>query len=428
MADEPQVLRRGAGYLISWAEPISITARVDRLREDKGDLKAEVDFKSHRNGQEKPLLWSTLNLSSSAARLKRAKELSAFDTEDWHPMWGSLVDQLANVVRDRERAGEPLRMLSGDPGDYPLAIPYLLRPLILEKHATILYGEGGLLKSWLALWMAMLLVNGLSSCGLTAIETMVLYLDWERSEQEINRRIAMLKAGGGFSPDLVIPYRRCYMSLGDELEEIMEMVAGLSVRAIIIDSLLGASGGENLNDTKTAGKFFQAFRKLNTGGLVIAHTQKGNLAEKTVLGAGSWENQASSVWEVKAPKEPGAVEIPAGLLHKKVNIGRQHLPLAFLLKFGGAKLPQDSDTWARVTAGDITDVEGAEKGIPTWMRLRELLRGGQGKTISQAAEELAIQAGTVKTILNRYKKVFVSFGDAGREKLWGLLSYEVDKT
>ena len=264
----------------------------------------------------------------------------------------------------------------------------------------------------------MLLANGLASCGLSAIQAMVLYLDWERSEQELNRRIAMLKAGGGFSPDLVIPYRRCYMSLGDELEEIMEMVAGLSVRMVVIDSLLGASGGENLNETRTAGKFFQAFRKLNTGGLVIAHTQKGDLAEKTVLGAGSWEHQASSIWEVKAPKEPGAMEIPAGLRHKKVNIGRQHLDMAFLLRFGGAKTPQEEDTWARVSRADPADVPGMAKGLPLRLRIEALLKHGP-YLVDTITEELGVDKAAVYQTFHRYRQLFVKLPGEG-EKRWGL--------
>jgi hypothetical protein len=419
-----EVLKIGAGYLVKWPiEPIPVSARVDRLREEKGDIKAEVEWKAHRDGHEQSLNWASLNLSSSAARLKRARELSVWDDTLWagiEPLpWGNLVDQLANIIRDRERTGEPLRMLTGDPDAYPLAIPYLVRPLIMEQHATVFYGEGGLCKSWLALWIAMLLENGLSTCGLKAVQGTVLYLDWERSDKEINRRIAMFKAGGRFSQDLIVPYRRCYMSLGDELEEVMEMVAGLSAKVVVIDSLLGASGGENLNETKTAGKFFQAFRRLNTAGLIIAHTQKGNLVEKTVLGAGSWENQASSVWEVRAPKEAGASEVPAALLHRKVNIGRQHLPLAFRLSFGGAAGPQEEDTWAEIGPGDLNEVEGAERGIPAWLKIKAVLQKG-ALPIKEITTETDLPEDTVRKALKRKPRLFLKIPGSEAD-LWGLV-------
>ena len=57
------------------------------------------------------------------------------------------------MTLDHYRAGEPILIVGN--GDTPISTNYLLYPFLIEKQPTLIYGEGGTGKSYLALFIAL---------------------------------------------------------------------------------------------------------------------------------------------------------------------------------------------------------------------------------------------------------------------------------
>ena len=66
--------------------------------------------------------------------------------------WEAIVEQFCVMTLDHWRQGEPVVNLGTvDPPPEPV---YRLKPVLLEKEATLIYGEGGIGKSYLAAYLA----------------------------------------------------------------------------------------------------------------------------------------------------------------------------------------------------------------------------------------------------------------------------------
>lgn len=416
-----KVERKGVGYLLTWPD-WALRAKVSKLKEDKQHLKGDLALHHIVNDEPMLLYHGTFNFSSQPARKKIAKELaSEFGYNGWEPNWNLVVEQLYKEVWQRENQAEPLRIITGDPDDYPIDLSYIVYPLVFEGQATIIFGEGGLAKSWFALYCALLASVGMSQNGIRTTQGPIVYIDWETSQEEINRRVWLFKQGGCIPSDAEVLYHRCYRSLADDLEEIVEQVQGSNARMVIIDSLLGASGVDDLEKSQAAGKFFNAFRRLDCAGLLITHTQKGE-GKKSVFGSSFWTNQARSVWQATGNTDPGGDFISLGLTHTKVNMGRRRMPLAYRMDFAKDPNDPDRDIEVRIKWEDPVTVEHTQEGLPHWMRIKaEILEStGSISTVKRLSESTGIPFDTVRMNLNRHKDKFVKRGQIGQDDAWGV--------
>ncbi len=77
---------------------------------------------------------------------------------------------------------------------------YLLKDLVLAAYVTLLYGDGGVAKSLLALALALAVAGGSSTwLGREVENGPVLYLDFELDAEEQARRVNQLCRGAGLS-------------------------------------------------------------------------------------------------------------------------------------------------------------------------------------------------------------------------------------
>lgn len=369
-----EVTSTGAGFGITWPE-YDIKGQLRRLREEKGQLKGHITL-WHQLGEKRLDLYDdTFNVDSARSRTTAINHLSQFSENGWAPDWKILIGVVCQQVQRLYRQGSPMIMLAGDPDDYPVELRYVVKPLLFEGEPTIVFAEGGSGKGWLSVYLAMLIAQGISSHDLRVTRPgNVLYLDWEQSEGEINRRVHLLKQGG-LAGDATIAYRRCYKSLSDDIEDIADMVQGLPACAIVVDSLLGACGGEDLEKSQTASSFFLAYRTLNVAAWIITHTTKDTSKSRTPFGSGYWAYQARSVWQVIPTMEPGAGEFSVGLIHTKVNMGRKQKPMAFKFSFF-RETDEDEDSSVEVLPGDPSSIDGLIQRVGLRQQILHLLRNG----------------------------------------------------
>ncbi|MFC2059007.1 AAA family ATPase [Chloroflexota bacterium] len=400
---EPLLTIRGGVYEFSWGD---FVARLSRLKEHKdGRTSGEIRVTTSLNGYNTTLLQSTINLLSTRSRADLVKTLTEkCDITDWARTIDYICTQTLEALRQDEPAVELWATNDVSPPRY------LLSPIIAEKQPNFIYGPGGSGKSYLGLLFGLCirLPWADNPFGLKVeVKTInVLYLDWETTREEVNWRLKCLKNGLDL-PDISIHYRRCTMSLADDLESITETVLNLGSQFIIIDSLAAASGGD-LNASDTALRFFRALRTLNTTSLIIAHTPKEG---GSIYGSAFFNNYGRSNWEAKQEQHVGERELLVGLFHRKTNLSKLYDPMGFRFRF------DDEGTF--VERADIKESSLA-KDLPLKDRIEKLLKRG-AMSAHEIAKELDKQPNSIRVILSRQDgKLFTKIGDK-----WGCLEKSI---
>lgn len=377
------------GLLFAWSD-LPITVKLSRIREGTHDITTEFHaVYTNGTGKSKTLTHQKFNLLTSKDRL--AKELQ----KKCEAPWPAMLEQVGVLAMREIRKGEPIESLTPDSQTDPAW--FVLNPLLYQHNPTVLYGPGDSMKSFFALYCALLLANGCSGAALSVAPTPwnVLWLDWEMGVQDVRARVKLLQAGDS-RLQTVPDYRRCIRPLADEIADVKNVVNEGKYDVLILDSLAMAAGGQELERADSAIRFNAALRELHCTSLVIGHTPKpqADQKERTLYGSVFFHNLCRVSWEVQ---REGDV---MGLYQRKNNLGRKHEPMGFSLTV--------DDMSAHVTEADLMDDPVLAEGMP----LRDRLMGALKEKTAQTAKELAMLLGakeaTLRTILNREKRRFAS--------------------
>ena len=109
--------------------------------------------------------------------------------------WDEILEYVCVMVLDKHREGTPTIKLANH--SMPEGLVFRLRPFLQERQPTLLFGEGDTGKSWLAIFMSVLVSQGLSCMGMEAEPGNVLYLDYETDSDTLWERVNMISAGLG---------------------------------------------------------------------------------------------------------------------------------------------------------------------------------------------------------------------------------------
>jgi hypothetical protein len=270
-----------------------------------------------------------LNFSSDLTRTKLIKSLSE-DSE--HP-WPDIIDQVCYQVLEFARAGEPLQQLWTSADVHPPE--WYIKPIIIRGMPTVVFGEKGVLKSNLVLMLmtCLLLPWAGNPCGLQVPEesTQPLLLDWETEADVVQWSAKKLQQGMGLR-HFALPYRRCYLPLADDLEQIQTYIEESKAKVIFIDSLAQAAGGE-LKETQPALAFFTALRQLKTTAFIVAQTSKTEEGKKTIYGNAIFTYYARNIFELSRSDDKEENTANIALFHRWSNVTKLSRPLGFQFTF-----------------------------------------------------------------------------------------------
>lgn len=299
----------------------AIVIRFERLALSRGDTVALVSVTLGS----RHLIHSRLYLSSGTDRKRFADLLRV---REHGPDWFGILEDACVEVLAAESAGDPLVRLGtvaarrGEP-------PMLLYPLMERYASTILYGAGGVGKSYLAAAAAVSVASGHPCIGdwVPEMTGPVLILDWEADEETWAYRTEEIAIGREVDrAGLPILYRRQAQPLLHRADALAAEVHSEGVVLVVVDSVTPAIGtGEDINDT--AQRFLDAVRSLRTTALLIDHVSglhvEAEDGSTKPIGAISKVNRARATWELRATEADGVLT----LTNRKRNNGPRHAPI-----------------------------------------------------------------------------------------------------
>jgi len=299
-----------------------VIIQFERLAQHRDGLKAELTIFAvgATDDPNVPLHQAEMRLNGTNARRDVARYVAGRSLREVD--WTGLIETAAVRVLRAYREGDPpilLREAVAPPNS-----GLLLPPLVRDGEPTILFGDGSVGKSMLALAIALSLhADRGDVLGLTPVATKrVLYLDWEANDW--TQRDRMQRLIGEPMPDVL--YRRCVGSLRDQVEPLKKMIRTHRVGFLVIDSVALAAGIEP-ETADAANGFFDALAVLGVGAICVAHVTKSAIEQDKPFGSIFWHNGARSTWLVKKVQEHSSNVFSVGLFNKKNNNGPLHAPL-----------------------------------------------------------------------------------------------------
>ena len=307
--------------------------------------------------------------------------------------WEDLIDDACNKALDFNSTHLRPRPagLEAPTRDRPA---YQLFPILPSRQPTIMYGHGGAGKSWVALYLAALVDNGLSANGFTPDPGRSLYIDYETDLETQSERAWALKQGTPeLAPEWTVEYQPGRGPMVDWIDDLATYVEREPFDLVVVDSFGLALGGD-ANDAETVLDFFRALRLVKATVLLVDHMPKGEDAvQRGAYGSVYKRNSARSVWELRG--QDGSI----AAFHRKANNSRLFSPIGLNLAIEEDEFRRP--TSARFTKCDVSEIPGLERGMTISQRIRAALSDG-ALTLDDIRESLPdVSDSSVKATLHK---------------------------
>lgn len=374
-------------YHVAFPE-YGIEFTVDYVRRERHDLLCELSVACGILGAraiDGCLSIGTFNLSSPQARQMRAKLLAERARASGID-WSSLLEEVCQRVLAAERAGEPSVLLRDVPKPVEDEEYDILGLRFPKQHPSILFGDGGTLKSYLGL----LIAGTLSTQGLQ-----VGYFDWELDAFTHRRRLEQIHG-----PDMpAIRYVRCDKPLVFEVTRLRRTIQQHRLEYAIFDSIAYGTQGAP-ESAEAAMEYCRALRQFGIGSQLIAHVTKNDAGDLRPFGSVFWHNSARATWNIKrAATSPDGQSVSLAAFHRKNNIGPMCPAVGIGVDFDG-----DRVSFRRVNVATIDEVA---ESLPLWQRIRSVLKAGP-QTLATIANELQYdKVDTLDRIVRKHKTLFM---------------------
>jgi hypothetical protein len=253
----------------------------------------------------------------------------------------SLPSPSPSLYKDEGR-GRKLEAVKFSDMEMPGPRRYLLKDLVLAAYVTLLYGDGGVAKSLLALALAVAVAGGSGKWLGRGVESCpVLYVDFELDAEEQARRVHQLCRGQELDTP---PENLLYMSAlghaaGEAFASALEACIEHSVGLMVVDSLGPALQGDAEAARDVIGFFQKSIEPLRAEGiaiLIIDHQSRLQAGQsyqsKGAFGSVFKTNLARSVIQAQAT-ERGEGTLTVRLRQKKHNFGPLAEPFGVKLSF-----------------------------------------------------------------------------------------------
>ena len=353
-------------------------------------------------------------ISASEFRLLSARSqkefASALERKFNHIEWQDYLEAVCIQTVATHEEGQPTTMLAGDEPN--LMTRYLITPLVVESELNMIYGDGGSLKSLICQMLGYFIGHPeKKGLGFEYPEPgRVLYLDYETSEQEVNKRLTAIGEVWGAQTSGNVLYRRCDMSLSDDADNIHQIVIDEKVILVIVDSYGLACGGDAISQDVVRATCI-AMRSWETTVLGVSHisAEAARGTHTMPFGSRYWHNYHRWTWLAKSVQLTGRTHV--GLYHQKYNVGPYHPPIGLVVKWEN-NMPQ-----AERDDNAVTDTPEKLQRLQQKDQMTALLSDGPA-SVEYLAERMDTTSAQVRALGSRYKDSFQKNSESG---LWELV-------
>ena len=370
-----------------------VTLKIDRMEDDKGAVKAYIEVTAHVEkfpGMEGSHITMGQQILSSIQGKKRLVEALHEDLP--LPHWKSIVEQVCTKTIKKFWEGAPVVTIGKQPKK--TEAPYLLYPVVRQDAPCIIFGPGGIGKSYISLYFSMLVQHNLSVGSFIPKQANVLYLDYESGEDDLNARLAALSKGMGL--DVELKYRYCHQSLANDVETLGTIIAEENIGLLIVDAK-GAAVGGWINESRQTMSMYNALRSLNVTSIIIDHVSKEN--QDAPIGSIYNFNESRNIWKLRKTEtnDPGTLVL--GLSNEKSNSGRKHPNMAMKFVFKDDEHGNVDTVWVSET--EVEEHPDLMQDEPTHRRIQHLLKGNvdmsTGLAIPMSPDDIAQSLGLKKS-------------------------------
>ena len=288
---------------------------------------------------------------------------------------------------------------------------FLINPLIIDGGGTILFGPPGMGKSYVAMAMAVSVDAGVNTI-FNVDQANVLFVNLERSEESLQRRLLNINKGLGVKEDrpmLTLNARgKTFDDVADSLEE---TIRAEKVELVILDSISRAGMGD-LNDNRPVNKIIDALNNSCNSWIGLAHAPRND--SNHVYGSIHFDAGADIV--VKQISDQKERSLGVGLQITKVNDGSKKSPMVLV----GFEFDEIGLT--HIWKPTVSEFPELLSDIPR--STAELICTYLGDVTSASANDIHQgtnkDRSTISSILNNDPR-FESAGYRGKEKLFKLV-------
>ena len=404
-----RIEQRGPIFRLHWPED-GVQIKVSRIYQaHRGEVYGEVEVQYRSDmpfdGRHvwRHIVGSRYQLTSVRSRVDIAKQC---EREVPDVPWRQLIEEASINVLRRYRRGADVLDLSewSPPKNSPVG--FRVTPLLAEGLPNMIFGDGGVGKSMVALWLSTMVTEGMQE-PFECSPGNVLYLDWEMEAEEAQGRLRRIAEGMGLPTPPRIFYRRCAGRLVDDVEWLAETVQSKGIDLVVVDSAVPACGG-NPNEPESVQALFYGLRQLEVTSLIVAHVSK-NTADgpvTTPYGSVFWSNLSRNVWQAQKEQQADDDSIVVALWHRKTNVGPLLKPVSLKITFSPS-----------FSVERVATVERPKLASKLTLAEQMAARLGDGAMSSSAlAEAMGANPNSVRTTLARRDDRFVKL-PGGK---WGL--------
>jgi len=388
--------------------PVSMT--FSGITATRREFAAECEVRLAIPGVAATTYSERINLLSSSQRTEMRRDLeSIFGKEHTWPRVLNEAHQALRVAYHQvDRVIDVTTIV--DPG----AEIMLVAPLLPQGVPSVLYGDAGNGKTWVA--DALMLYGAVSqqfpgAMGASGYRSLL--VDYEGTEAVFWRRLRRLALGLGLEglPEGCIYYWPARgVPLPDLVDALGRAIREHAIDLVVVDSAGEACGGEP-EKAEVALAYFRALAGLGCTSLTIAHITKAEAAPgkrpQAPFGSSYWKNTPRRLWYCQATQDEGSPIMEMGLFCTKPGDGPRPSPLGLRVAF------DDPDGPVSLQTLDVTRTPELAQGLSITTRiLTSLTRGTM--TARELHEELGGQLDAVRKALQRLRlKGKVLTGDDG---------------
>ncbi len=295
----------------------------------------------------------------------------------------------------------------------PLTEPqFLIEDFLTSDCINLVYGNGGMGKSYLALYIAVLVASGKSFLGNVVKKGKVLYVDFELSPELQRQRLERICKGLDIDPNSFNPTDLLYIT-PINLSEFIPTILNHQMDLIIIDSIGAGLSGDPEAARDICG-LFQQLRQLGTV-LLLDHQskmQKGDRANtKTPFGSVYKFNLSRNIYHLNAVQGEDN-KLNCLLKHTKCNFSALRQPIGLEFDFS-----QSSFVVNKCEPGlEFVEHLGVKEQII--VALRELGKA----TAQEIADEAGLELGSARAKISLLKKAgeIEEVGKEGHASIYSL--------